>query len=125
MVEVMTKRQALKTLRLNLSSNVKLCRNWQEAKQIQGHTICTSTAGAHHHHGRRRRRRHHHHHHSGISVEHIEHICGICGQVLLSRGTSTRAQVTGVRLKTFIKEGKKAVQLQKLCNFRKPLHTPR
>ena len=48
-----------------------------------------------------------------------------CGQVLLSRGTSTRAQVTGVRLKTFIKEGKTAVQLQKLCNFRKPLHTPR
>ena len=28
----MTKRQGLKTLRLNLSSNVKLCRNWQEAK---------------------------------------------------------------------------------------------
>ena len=70
-------------------------------RNLLHHTICTSTAGAHH--------LHHHQHHSGTSAEHIEHICG---QVLLSRSTSTRAHVTGVRLKTFIKEGRKQ------CNFR-------
>ena len=62
---------------------------------------------------------------SSSSSASFRHICGtyrhICGQVQLSRSTSTRAHVTEVRLKTFIKEGKKAVQLQKLCNFRKPL----